>query len=154
MLNRLRPVPVLTAVSAAGILCLASCNLVDQRTFDPRASRPPVPHYPPSRPPPPPVPPLVQIGLGTPAERWQPALKDAVARALARKPNVLFVVTIIVPAGPTPGAEGAALTRAMAADGRAVAAAIVADGARPAQVEMSAMSDSTVTAGAVRVYVR
>ncbi|ACI50311.1 conserved hypothetical protein [Gluconacetobacter diazotrophicus PA1 5] len=154
MFHPSRPELFLLAVTMAGTLCLASCNLVDQRTFDPRASRAPRPHYPPPPPAPKPVPPLVEIRHGTPPDQWQPALKGAVTRAMARKPNVLFVVTVIVPAGPTPAQESAALGRATATDGQAVAAAIVADGAGPAQVEITAMSDSTMTSGVIRVYVR
>jgi hypothetical protein len=154
MAHRFRPDPILLAATLMGTLCLASCNLVDQRTFDPHAGRPPRPHYPPARPAPPPIPPLVNIRQGTASDQWQPALKRAVTLAMARKPNVLFLVTVIVPAGPTPAQESAALGHAVAADGQAVAAAIVADGASPAQVEITAMSDSTMTSGAVRVYVR
>ncbi|WP_050935017.1 hypothetical protein [Gluconacetobacter diazotrophicus] len=99
MFHPSRPELFLLAATMAGTLCLASCNLVDQRTFDPRASRAPRPHYPPPPPAPKPVPPLVEIRHGTPPEQWQPALKGAVTRAMARKPNVLFVVTVIVPSG-------------------------------------------------------
>ncbi|GBQ85319.1 hypothetical protein AA13595_1630 [Gluconacetobacter johannae DSM 13595] len=154
MFIRCRPDPIVRAALAAGALCLAGCDLVDQRTFDPRASRPPAPFVPPAPPGRPPVPPLVEIGAGTPPGQWQPALQGAVARARALKPNVLFQVRVLVPAGPTPQQEGAALARAVATDGRAVAAAIVADGATSSQVEITAMSDSSVTAGVIRVYVR
>ncbi|MBB2204733.1 hypothetical protein [Gluconacetobacter takamatsuzukensis] len=154
MLHRLRSVPTLMAVSALCVTGLAGCDLVDQRTFDARASRPPVPHYPPPPPAPRPVPPLVDIRAGTPDSQWRPALDSAVARALARKPNVLFVVRVVVPAGPTPEQEAQAMRQAVASYGQAVAAAIVAAGARPEQVEMAAMSDSSMTTGAVRVYVR
>lgn len=138
----------------AGALCLAGCDLVDQRTFDPHASRPPVPYVPPAPPGRPPVPPLVEIPAGTPPGQWQPALKGAVARALALKANVLFQVRVLVPAGPTPQQEGTALGHLAATDGQAVAAAIVSDGASPSQVEITAMSDSSVTVGVIRVYVR
>lgn len=154
MLHRIRSVSTLMAVSALCVTGLAGCNLVDQRTFDPRASRPPVPHYPPPPPAPRPVPPLVDIRAGTPGSAWRPALQGAVTRALARKPNVLFMVRVLVPAGPTPEQEAQAMRHAVATDGQAVAAAIVAAGARPEQVEMAAMSDSSMTTAAVRVYVR
>ncbi|MFT8777274.1 MAG: hypothetical protein ABF893_11545 [Gluconacetobacter liquefaciens] len=154
MLHRLHSVSTLMAVSALCVTGLAGCTLVDQRTFDPRASRPPVPHYPPAPPAPRPVPPLVDIRAGTPEGEWRPALQGAVTRALARKPNVLFTVRVMVPAGPTPEQEALAMRQAVATYGQAVAAAIVAAGARPEQVEMAAMSDSSMTTGAVRVYVR
>ncbi|MBB2161393.1 hypothetical protein ACLRDC_06065 [Gluconacetobacter sacchari] len=154
MFHRIRTAPILMAVSALCMGGLAACDLVDQRTFDARASRPPVPHYPPRPPAPRPVPPLVDIRAGTPDSQWRPVLAGAVTRALARKPNVLFTVRVLVPAGPTPEREAEAMRRAVATDGQAVAAAIVAAGARPEQVEMAAMSDSTMTIGAVRVYVR
>ncbi|CAP56243.1 hypothetical protein GDI2300 [Gluconacetobacter diazotrophicus PA1 5] len=56
--------------------------------------------------------------------------------------------------GPTPAQESAALARATATYGQPVPPAIVADGAGPAQVEITAMSDSTMTSGVIRVYVR
>lgn len=154
MFHPLRSAPILLAVSALCVTGLASCDLVDQRTFDARASRPPAPHYPPKPAPPRPVPPLVDIRAGTPDSQWRSALTGAVTRALARKPDVLFTVRVIVPAGTTPEQEAQALRHAVATDGQAVAAAIVAAGARPEQVEMAAMSDSSMTIGAVRVYVR
>ena len=133
---------------------LAGCKLVDQRSFDRSAGRAPVP---------PaqqqvarasaPVPPLIVVHAGQVDEDWQPDLRQAVAEALARKPNVLFTVESVAPAASSPAAQAALMRSATISGGLPVAQAIATDGAQPAQVEMTAMSDPAAQASEVRVYV-
>lgn len=135
-------------------LLLSGCMLVDQRTFDRSAGRKPVPHAPAAvASGPGPVPPLFVVHAGQADEDWRPALRQAVGDALARKPNVLFTVESVVPVAPSPTAQAASLRAATADAGRPVADAITADGAQPVQVEMTAASETSVTAPEVRVYV-
>ena len=128
-------------------LCLAAsvagCHLVDQRDFDANAGRPPAPRAPlPGRPPPPS---LVTIRYTTPEPQYRDALAAAVARALARKRDVLFTVTSLVPADSSP--------EEAAASGREVSQAIVDDGAEPGQVEQAVRLDPAATVKEVRVTV-
>ncbi|WP_051291793.1 hypothetical protein [Acetobacter nitrogenifigens] len=138
----------------AAALSLPGCKLVDQRTFDHTASRPPKVIVPPPPPGPPPVPPLVEVIAGTPVADWQGPLEAIVKRALARKPNILFRVQALAPPGADADADRATLARLTTNDGQAVANAIVAGGASPAQIEMTAMPNSGVASPRIRVYVR
>ena len=145
-----------------GCVLLTGCKLVDQRSFDHTAGRAPVPKLPPA----PtqvahaaPTPPLFVVPAGQPDQDWQPDLRQAVAEALARKPNVLFTVESVAPAPPpsssssSPAAQAASMRAAATLDGLPVAQAIAADGAQPAQVEMTALADPAARAPEVRVYV-
>jgi len=145
-----------TCLPQAGVLLLASCKLVDQRTFDPAAGRMPVPR---GKPPPvrrpPAVPPLLVVRDPAGSDDWRPGLERAVRAALARKPNVLFTVQTTVPTAATPAAEAAALSAAGGTQGSLVANAIIADGARPAQVELSAAADPALHGPPeVRIFVQ
>ena len=130
----------------------AGCHLVDQRDFDAKAG------YPPS----PPhavattivaAPALVTIRYTTPAPQYREALTGAVHRALARKPDVLFTVTTLVPG--TAGADSQAAAAADASSsGRAVAQAIVDDGAEPGQVEQAVRIQPGLATREVRVTVQ
>ncbi len=133
---------------------LGGCKLVDQRTFDARADRKPVPHVPPPSPGRPPPPPLALVRFGTGPEDWQPALSAIVRQALARKPLALFRVETVVPAKGTPQAQALVLADSARHRGRMVADTIVAAGASSSQVEMTASSDAAVTQPEVRVTVR
>ncbi len=131
---------------------LPGCRLVDQRTFDASAGRPPAP------PPAAPAvaaaatPPLLTIRYDVPAPDYAAALRVAVRRALDRKPDVLFEVVTLVPARGTP-AEQVAAAQTGSASGREVAQGIVEDGADVGQVEMAARADPALTAKEVRIYV-
>ncbi|MFT9016329.1 MAG: hypothetical protein ABF990_11425, partial [Acetobacter sp.] len=103
---------------------------------------------------PPPIPPLITLIAGTPEAEWREPVDKIVRLALTRKPDILFVVRCLVPRQADPQAEQAALTALVEGDGRAVMAEIVQVGASDAQVEMSAMPDSSVTKPVVQVYVR
>jgi hypothetical protein len=110
-------------------LCLAACALVDQRTFDATAGRKPVPAVV-AGPPLPVVPALMTIRYSVANPDYHDVLEKAVRRALARKPDVLFTVSTLIPAIGGVDSEASA-----AASGREVAQAIVAAGAQPGQVE-------------------
>ena len=135
-------------------LLLVGCKLVDQRSFDRSAGRAPVPpvqrqvaHASAS------VPPLFVVHAGQSDEDWQPDLRQAVAEALARKPNVLFTVESVAPAAASPAAQAILMRTATTSEGLPVAEAIATDGAQPAQVEMTALADPAAQAPEVRVYV-
>lgn len=144
----------------AAVLALGACNPLDptspldQRTFNPRASRRPAVYIPPPPPGPPPIPPLIQLVAGTSEQEWGGPVRAIVRKALDRKPNILFQVQALVPPGGDADTTRLALSRLVSSDAQAVTDAIVAAGASPAQVEMSAMPDSTVTQPTIRVYVR
>lgn len=140
--------PAMSASRIAACLCLAAClsgcHLVDQRDFDADAGRPPKPRaLPPGRPPPPA---LVTIRYTTPEPQYRDALAAVVTAALARKHDVLFTVTSVVPAAASP--------EEAAASGREVAQAIVDDGAEAGQVEQAVRLDPGVTVKVVTVNVR
>ncbi len=141
-------------VLAALAVASGGCKLVDQRTFDARADRKPVPHLPPARPGRPPPPPLALVRFNAGPEDWQPALSAIVRQALARKPLALFRVETVVPARGTPQAQAVLLADAARRRGRMVADTVVAAGASTAQVEMTASSDAAVSQPEVRVTVR
>ena len=148
------------------LLALTGCKLVDQKTFNPQAGVPPKPYVPPAPPAAPPAPPLIELVAGTPEDEWKTQVQDIARRALARKPEALFVVRCLVPPGPPvpppAGTQGSnaqaavptALITLASGDGHAVMQALMDAGVPQAQVEMTAMPDSTVTKPTVRVYVR
>ncbi|WP_338333099.1 hypothetical protein [Acetobacter sp. LMG 32666] len=151
------------AFRAALAICLltgmAGCKPLDQRTFDPSASVEPQPYIPPPPPGPPPVPPLIELVAGTPQAEWKAPVDQIARKALARKKEVLFVVSCLVPQQTEPDqagqeAEQTALQTLVQHDGHAVMQELIDAGAPEAQVEMSAMPDSSVTKPTVRVYVR
>ena len=150
------PVPHtrLNVILVCCCLLLPGCKLIDQRTFDRTAGRTPVPHMPAQvAGGPAPIPPLFVVHAGMADEEWQPALREAVGDALARKPNALFTVEAVAPAAASPAAQATALGDATTGRGRPVAQSILTDGAQAAQVEMTALSDPAVQAPEVRVFV-
>jgi hypothetical protein len=112
---------------------LPACHLVDQRDFNPQAGLPPakpvvaVPSAPAK-------PALVTIRYMEPNPPYREALTAAVHAALARKPDVQFIVSTVAPQAETAD-EAADLGARAAASGREVAQTIVDAGAAPAQVE-------------------
>lgn len=146
--------PALKLLMVAGVVVgLSGCKLVDQKTFNPQAGRPPQPYIPP----PPvvvPIPPLIELVEGTPASAWHAPVEQIVHKGLARKPNILFVVKCLVPTSGNSAQDQLALIHLVQGDGQAVAQAITQAGAPPEQVEITAMPDSTVTKPLIRVYVQ
>ena len=140
---------------------LAGCHLVDQRDFDAKAGSPPAP--PVAAAPAPAAPSLVTIRYATPDPQYREALAGAVQRALARRRDVLFVVTTLVPASPSASAQGAGSpspdaqaeqAAAASAQGREVAQAIVEAGAEPGQVEQAVRVQPGLAVKEVRVSVQ
>lgn len=123
---------------------LSGCTLVDQRTFNPDAGRPPVRPKPPAPPAPlapaePGPPPLLSIRLPAPAD-LQATIARSVAAARARKRDVVFDVVEFTP-GTSAGGEAAE-----------IAEFIVAQGVPPARVHLSARPIPDI-AREVRVFV-
>ena len=128
---------------------MAGCTLVDQNTFDPTAGKAPVIAPAPvvATPAPAGPTPLLVISPTAGAAEFGPALRKAVASAVARKALVVFdVVEVEAPntAGDAP-LGGAAL---------AVAREIVGAGVPPARVRLDARPDATSPVHQVRVFVR
>lgn len=130
-------------------MLLGGCHLLDRGDI-PAAfggARPErMPKPPPPRPAPPGPPPLVTIHFA-PGVDWRPALARAVREARARKPNVVFQVTSILP-------NDAAAAHPDTTDAQLVAQAIIAQGVPPAFVQLQARVDPSVHEREVRVYLR
>ena len=128
------------------LVALGGCTLVDQNTFDPHARDAPViPPAPVVAAPIPGPPPLVVITSADPAS-YTTALRQAVAAARARKPDVTFDVVEVQPpdtVGDVPIGEEAA----------AVARVIVGAGIQPLRVRLVARPVAGGTPKEVRVYV-
>jgi hypothetical protein len=144
---------VMARISFAAALLLlpllAGCKLIDQRTFNPHAGEPATG--------PAPVaaavtPPLMTIDFSTPNPIYDTQLRAAVQQALARKPDVVFDVTTVVPATGTP-AQQVAAAEAISADARQVARTISSDGVDDGNVHLSARSEPDVKVRQIRVYV-
>jgi len=134
------------------MLSLPACHLVDQRDFNAHAGEKPQPAVAQAKP----VhatPALVTIRYTTPAPDYQGALTTAVREALARKPDVLFTVTTLVPPAATEDA-GADAAAAAAASGREVAQTIVDAGAAPGQIEQLVTIDQGTSTREVIVRVQ
>ncbi|QHC34589.1 hypothetical protein [Komagataeibacter xylinus] len=137
------------------VLCLPAmggCRLVSQKTFNRHAGDPPSPPAMPAhRIVAIEAPPLVTIVAGTPPAHWQPAVRAAVADALARKPNALFTIVVNVPVG---GASGLPeMKAAVDTDGQPVLQAVMDAGAGTAQTEMDARGVPAGSATQVCIYV-
>ncbi len=134
------------------VLPQAGCKLIDQRTFDRRADRKPVPVVPPAvavKA----IPPLATVRFNASPESWQPDLTAIVRKALARKPSALFTVQTVIPATGSPQDQAASIVAAVKAGGQPVAQTIIDAGATSAQIDMTATTDS-VGSPEVRVTVR
>ena len=140
----LRLLPFLAALS------LGACHLVDQRDFNPNAGKPPVP--PPAKAAPAGPGALLTLNYAGGEPDYASALAQAVTRAMAVKPDVLFTVQTLVPLAATPDAQAAALREATQT-GREIGEAIVTDGADQGQVELTVRTDPSLHAKEVRIYV-
>ena len=138
-----------TASLALVLLLAAGCTLVDQRTFNAQAGARP-------KPPPPagpgPAPPLVTVDFGKPNPQYAAALHQAVAEAVATKPDVAFDVVTVVPGRGTPADQVAAAT-GLTGDAREVARAINRDGVDDDRIHLEARSDAAATSRQVQVFV-
>lgn len=138
-----------TVLLLAAATVLAGCTLVDQRTFNPDAGRPPAIATPPG---PPPVVPLVTIDFDKAAVEYRQPLTQAVQQALARKQSAEFDVVTVVPATGTPDQQVAAAT-AITPDARSVARAINASGVDDSHIHLSARAEPGVSSRQVQVFV-
>jgi hypothetical protein len=94
----------------------------------------------------------VTVRYSTPDPPYREALSQAVQKALARKRDVLFTVTTLVP--PAAGTDEQASAAASAADsGREIAQAIADDGAEPGQIEQIVRIDPSASVREVLVEV-
>ncbi|GBD57197.1 hypothetical protein [Gluconobacter wancherniae] len=150
--------PSRTGTLVLGTLLLApaltGCKLIDQRTFDPNAGKPPKPYIPPTPPGPAPKAPFLQIEAGTPASEYGPIVEKAAKAALARKPNVLFIVQGYAPMQPDPAAQAQTLSDLTKQQIAPIADRIAAAGAQPIQIEIHATTDPSIQHARVRVDVR
>ena len=136
-------------VVVLGVLATAGCTLVDQNTFDPTAGKVPVIDPAPvvlAPAPAGPLPLLVISPTAGPAE-FGPALRKAVASAVARKPLVVFDVVEVL--APDTQADVPLGTAALA-----VARTIVGEGVPPTRVRLDARPDAASPAHQIRVFVR
>ncbi len=132
------------------MLCavLAGCTLVDQNTFNPHAGDSPVvPPAPVAAPPfkPDPLALLTVLSPGGDLSAGDRAdVRRAVMSARARKRDVQFDVTAIVPPdAASPGAGAPAVQRA-----------IIAEGVAPVRVHLMARPEPGASGAEIRVYVR
>lgn len=136
------------------VFFISGCKLIDQRTFDPNAGKPP--HIPTQAPPATTtaVPPLIAIQAGTPQEQWQSPVEKIAHQALARKHSVLFMVHCLVPQGGTLTTEQATMFKIVQGTGLAVTQSLLAAGVPKTQIEISTMTDPNLKKPVIQVYVR
>lgn len=141
--------------SPALLVALPGCTLIDQNTFNPAASTAPV-----IAPAPVAAVPAPQQGpqpllTVRPGEAAQDTVRRAVAAARSRKPDVVFDVVAMVPAGATPDGRAADdQAAASSAEAGAVARAITGQGVPPGRVHLFARPEAALASREVRVYVR
>ena len=128
-------------------MLLPGCTLVDQRTFNPAAGVAPVVASAAAAPPAASGPPAL-LTLRMPGDH-DAAIRQAVAAARARKPDVTFDVVASVPLEPVPTIEEAA-----AADAARIARAIVAAGVPQSRVRLTARPEAGAEPRDIRVFVR
>ena len=132
------------------LLAVGACTLVDQRTFDANAGKPPVIPPPPG---PPAQKPLITIEFGGVRPDYAEALRQAVEGAVARKPSVAFEVATVVPNTGTPAEQIPAAT-GLTPDARDVARAINADGVDDDRIKLTARTMAGVSSRQVQVFVQ
>ncbi len=142
------------ALAALAGSALPGCTLIDQNTFNPAARAAPIIS-------PAPVaaatavtpgpPPLLTLRPGQPV---QDAVRQAVAAARRRKPDVVFDVVALVPgdAGTETRLDDQAASSS--AEAGMVARAITAQGVPPARVRLFARPETGISGRETRVYVR
>ena len=132
------------------IVSLCGCTLVDQRTFNPDAGKPPVIAQPPG---PPVLLPLVTVDFGQPNPDYADSLRQAVDAALSRKPDAKFEVATVVPATGTPAAQVSA-AQTLTPDARQIAREIAADGVPDERIQLTARALPSVGTRQVQVFVQ
>lgn len=132
--------PLTALLAPALALALGGCPLLDQRAFNPHAGDKPRVAVAPPKPLPPGPPPLVAIDFTTSAPAYEEELANAVRRALAVRPDVIFSVEVLVPVSGGPAAQ-ADQARAGAETARRIAQTIVEAGADQGQIETAVRAD-------------
>lgn len=136
----------------------AGCKLVDQRTFDPKAGRPPMAAKP-AAPPPAPQPdralderqPLLTIRVGQDTG-YEAAIRQAARAVLARKPDAQFTVLTAIPPG---SADAQAQeVEAIAPEAARVGMLIGRSGVPASRVRLAARPEPDLGAPELRVYAR
>jgi hypothetical protein len=143
------PRPRAAALALHGLLALAGCKLIDQRTFAPapEPTPPAAPRSTETRTP------LISVVPGTKLPTYQALLRSAVRAAQARDPAVRFDVVSVVPASGTL-AEQVAAADAARASAAEVAQALIGAGVPESRVSLGARPDPTAHGTEVRVYLR
>ncbi len=144
-LPTLRAAALAARLAAAGLLALAGCKLIDQRTFAPAPDA--------STTAPDKREPLITVQPGTALPTYANVLASAVRQAEARDPAVQFDVIALVPR------QGGLAEQVRAADsGRAgsveVARALMAAGVDAGRIHLGARPDPGARTPQVRVYLR
>lgn len=133
-----------------GLLALAGCKIIDQRTFEPPAKAPGAAALAqqalPKRP-------LLVISFRFPDADWKPAVRQAVLDAEARKPNVAFDVATPIPTSAPLDVQDQ-YSKAGLADGQAVARELQNDGVPPDRISVRFQGDPGAPDREVRVYVQ
>lgn len=149
---------VLRAFGAVTALAfLPACKLIDQTTFDPDAGKPPLAAAatsaaPAASEPPSGTPAFLRVPLN-PEPDWRGAVRDGVAAARRRKPDVQFDVVAVVPAAGTAEQQATAADTVVEPASR-IAAAIRSAGVPAGRVRLLARLEEGVAAPEVRVFVR
>jgi hypothetical protein len=140
---------MLRPIMLALLLATSGCTLLDQRSFERTPQAPPADAAARAA--------LPAHALLTirPAdgEDWRPALREAVAAAQGRKPDVAFEVAAPVPLGATPARQDRAV-RQGAADTTEIANGLLALGVDPGRVHLALHGDAGDPPREVRLYVR
>ena len=139
----------------AALILLTGCKLVDQRTFNPDAGRPPtLPKAPVTLPQPDRtlggLPPLVTIRFGQDTA-YDPAVIQATRAALHQKPDARFTILTAVPPGAADAQAAAAATVGPVA--AHVAQLIERQGVPASRVVLEARPEAKLSAIELRVYV-
>ena len=136
-----------SAVALALLAATGGCTLIDQRTFNPDAGKPPPAAVAAPAPSPPPAgpPALLTVRFDRPAAIEGP-VRQAVVLARARKPDAAFDVVSVVPDTNAAGVGGTEAAH--------VARLITAQGVPATRVTLQVRLDPAATAREVRVFVR
>lgn len=134
---------------------LYGCKLVDQRTFDSQAGRPPVPLTSLSASAPgQDAPPFINIVEGTPESEYGPVVDHAARVALQHKANVLFIVRARVPSRGEIVQQGETLARMTREELTSIAEHLENAGAKPMQIELRAQASPQVDHSMIRIDLR
>lgn len=138
------------------LILLTGCTLVDQRTFDANAGRPPALPVAPVAVPQPDrtlggMPPLVTLRFGQDTA-YDPAVARATRAALHQKADARFTILTAVPSATADAQAAAAATVGPAA--AHMAQVIEAQGVPASRVALEARPEANLAASELRVYVR